>query len=768
MSKQTIDAIEKDFFHRGNPLKKLLSLSMELLQAEQVGVLYGTNASKKKFLPYSEWDRGVMDRFDGRGIKGWILKWFGTSIVTLKKLSPVYFYKTDPNGQLQDNDGIIAHILRTCDSYYRKGISILFSPDISTTVFKINDQYAEIPFYSYNGQTLKDPDIRVKVDLNIIRHFQAKNYVSIYIPDYGILVANSVDPHLMERIDGQFVKEQELKAAFDLLIRLVETVSLATLGQLKGQRGAQLLWQKEKLLRQTSTELVENEKKYRDLYENAPVAYFSMDINGTILKCNYKTLQLSGYNRTELIGKNAAGFYVDAGGKTATPEQVRQLLTENKSTRDIEMMFKNKQHQDVWISLSLDAVRDRNAKITEVRAMAVDISERKSLEKQLLYAQKMEAIGTLAGGIAHDFNNILSPISGYAEMLLMESDTLDAKKKEHLQIIHDCAQYAKSLVNQVLTFSDQKDNEFKLLQPHTFVEDALFLTKSFMPATIDVRQTIRQDCGRVLVDPVQAHQVVMNLVSNAYHAMEKTGGRLEIILDETHIKDSAAAFPLTPGTYVLLKVSDTGPGIPPDIIERIFDPFFTTKEEGKGSGIGLSVVHGIVQSHSGHIRVTSTQGEGTSFEVYLPVHRSDTPLQETPTRSPVEERPVATGTERILLVDDNKKVAFMVQHMLENLGYHVSCYLESREALAAITAGPNDFDLVLTDLTMPHLTGYELAKAITQLRPDIPIILCTGFGEHINKEQYSLQGIKGFLHKPISVRGASHLIRDILDQQPTG
>lgn len=759
MTQIDIDHIEKAFFQRGNPLKKLLKITLDLMQAEQVGVLYGTNPSNVRFLPTSDWDRGVIDMFDGHGFKGYLLRHFGNIIVRLKKLSPVYFFKKNDTGRLEDNDGIIAYMLRNCADYYTQGISVIFSPDISANIYKIDDQYVEIPFYSYNGEIISEPDIKVRVDLNIIKHFKAKNFVSIYIPDYGILVVNTADPDLLDQLESKFVREKELKEKFDALIELVEIFSLAALGQLKGKRGAHLLWKKEKLLRQTSQELIENEKKYRDLYENAPVAYFSMDYNGIVTKCNYNTLKLSGYTKEELVGKNILKYHVDSEDEKNTPDQIFAMLEQGRSARDFEVKFKNKNNQHVWISLSLDTVRDKQGRIVEIRAMAIDISERKSLEKQLLYAQKMEAIGTLAGGIAHDFNNILSPISGYSEMLLMEMSDEDPKKKEHLQIIYDCAMYAKGLVNQMLTFSKQKDNEFKLLQPHVFVEDALALTKSFLPATIEIRKQINPDCGLIMVDPIQVHQVVMNLISNAYHAMEENGGVLEVYLDEITIKDDNVIFPLSPGSYIYLKISDTGPGMSAAVMERIFDPFFTTKKEGKGSGIGLSVVHGIIQSHKGYINVKSKEGQGSTFEVYLPVYAGKDILEETIK----EERPIQKGNERILLVDDDKKVAFMVQHMLEKLGYQVTCHMDSPGALDAFAKSPNAFDLVVTDLTMPDLTGYQLAEKLTDIRSDIPIILCTGFGEHINKKQYSLQGIKGYLNKPVSVKDVSHLIRNILD-----
>ena len=762
MTTLNIDHIEKDFFKRGDPLKKLLKITLELLSAEQVGVLYGTNASKGRFLPTSEWDRGVMDIFDGRGIQGKILKLFGTKIVTLKKLSPVYFHKYDPKtGECRDNDGIISYMLRTCVDYYKKGISILFSPDISGNIYKIDEQYACIPFYSYDGKTISEPEIQIRVDLNIIKHFQAKNYVSIYIPDYGIMVVNTTDQDLMDLVELRFVREEELKAKFDILIELVEIASLAALGRLKGKKGAHLLWKKEKQLRRTSFDLVENERRYRDLYENAPIAYLSMDVQGNIIKCNNNVLKLSGYSKEDLMGRPARELYVMDTAGIVTPEGVRQMLEQGRPVRDVEMRFRHRNGQEVWISISLDAVRDKEGAIIEFRAMAIDISARKGLEKQLLQAQKMEAIGTLAGGIAHDFNNILTPISGYAEMLLMETDDQDTQKKERLKIIHDCALYAKGLVNQILTFSRQRENELKLLQPHTFVRDALALARSFVPATIEIREKINENCPLLMVDPIQAHQVVMNLISNAYHAMEDTGGVLDVVLDEIIIKDENQVYPLNPGTYIYLRFSDTGYGIPPADQEKIFEPFFTTKKEGKGSGIGLSVVHGIIRSHNGHITIRSKEGEGACFEIYLPAYAGDI----RPEDQRKEETHFVKGNERILLVDDDQRVAVMEQYMLEKLGYHVTCHQKGPEALLEFRQSPKDFDLVITDLTMPNLTGDQLAEKITEIRPGTPIILCTGYGEQINKEKYKLKGIKGFLYKPVAIKDASRLIRDILDNR---
>lgn len=762
-SKLDINKIEKSFFKGGNPLKKLSKEVLDLFKAQQVGILYGTNASYGRFLPTDEWDRGVGDIFDAPGVRGKILKYFGKYIVSWKQLSPVFFYKLDESGQTVDNDGVISYMLRNCADYYKKGVSIIFSPDTRIDTSSTDSPYADIPFYSYDGTFIDEPDIQVKVDLRIIKHFYSENYISIYIPDYGILVVNTADPFLMERVEGRFVREKELKLVFDDLINLVELASLVTLGRLKGKRGSLLLWKKEKQLRSTSRALVENEKQYRDLYENAPVAYFSLDSQWMITKCNNKTLSLSGYSEAELLGRNILEFSAPGPGQKKALGKINELIEQDFPAKDVEIKFVNKNSQEVWLSLSFELIRDSKEEIAEIRVMAVDISERKALEKQLLQAQKMEAIGTLAGGIAHDFNNILSPISGYSELLLMEADDGNPREKEHLNIIHDCALYAKGLVNKMLTFSKQKESEFKLLQPHTFVNDALSLAKSFLPATIKIKEDVKDDCDFLMVDPVQAHQVIMNLISNAYHAMEESGGELSVTLDQIEVKASDRLFPLIPGQFIYLKISDTGSGIPAQDLERIFDPFFTTKKEGKGSGIGLSVVHGIIQTHKGLIKVESEQGQGTCFEIYLPAHEGEKVTDEKKEKELV----VQTGSERILLVDDDDKVAMMTKHMLEKLGYQVTCHLESPKALEEFEKDINAFDLVLTDLTMPDISGDQLAEKITSMRRDIPVIMCTGFGENIDRNCRSMRGITGFLNKPVALRDLSVLLREILDKNQT-
>jgi len=413
----------------------------------------------------------------------------------------------------------------------------------------------------------------------------------------------------------------------------------------------------------------------------------------------------------------------------------------------------------VWVSLAIDAIKNKNDKIVEIRAMGIDISRRKTLEKQLFHAQKMEAIGTLARGIAHDFNNVLSPISGYAQMLLMD-DIKKGAQKEQVSIILDCARHAKDLVNQILTFSRQKEHKRVLVKAENAVTEAMDLVTNFLPSSIKIQIGIDQHCGYIMADPIQINQVIMNLVTNACHAMEKDGGLLEVSLGRVKIALSTTGKEgIKPGEYVLLSVKDTGHGIEKEVITNIFEPYFSTKEEGKGSGIGLSVVHGIVETHGGYIQVESCKGNGAKFLIYFPVCRSPGEAWE-------ETRPdlaVEFGTEQVLLVDDDKKVAIMHTHMLERLGYGVTCFTDSPTALAVYAENPKRFDVVITDLTMPDLSGFDLANKMVEMNPSLPIILCTGLGDSIERGRNDAS-VKGFLSKPVEIKALSFTLRRLLDK----
>ncbi|MGE3541711.1 MAG: GAF domain-containing protein [Candidatus Tectimicrobiota bacterium] len=383
--------------------------------------------------------------------------------------------------------------------------------------------------------------------------------------------------------------------------------------------------------------------------------------------------------------------------------------------------------------------------------------ERQRLDTQVQQGQKMQAIGTLAGGIAHDFNNILAAILGYTE-LVADDVPRDSLIWQNLQHVLTAAMRARDLVQQILAFSRQSTPQRQQIQLHLLVREALALLRASLPSTIAIRQHIETNTGTVYAAPTHIHQLLIHLCTNAEHAMRATGGVLDVRLEACEVDAVlAAAHPaLVPGAYVRLTVRDTGHGMAGEVLERIYEPFFTTKDVGQGTGMGLAVVHGIVASHDGAMTVTSTPGQGTTCVIYLP--RSDG--VEADLLVPVE--PIPQGHERILLVDDEAGLVDIWQEMLIRLGYRVTAYTSSTEALAAFQKTPDHFDLMITDQTMPLLTGEGLARAVHAIRPSLPVILCTGFSHVISEDKVQALGLDAFLMKPMTGRDLGLTIRRVL------
>lgn len=388
-----------------------------------------------------------------------------------------------------------------------------------------------------------------------------------------------------------------------------------------------------------------------------------------------------------------------------------------------------------------------------------DTTELKSLETQLQQAQKMEAIGTLAGGISHDFNNILSSVLGYTELALGDTEE-GTRLRENLQSVLSAGERARDLVKQILTFSRQGGKTFSPIPVKFITKEALKLLRATLPTTIEIHQDIQSD-SLVLGDPTQIHQIFLNLCVNADHAMREKGGILEVTLVDMELDSRfTAQHPeLKPGPHLRLRVKDTGRGIPPHLLDRIFDPFFTTKDKGEGTGLGLSVVYGIVKAHGGAITVQSELGKGALFNVFLPV------IEKTLEKETSVEKSFPTGNERILFIDDEIPMVDLGKQMLESLGYDVTTRTSSIEALELFKARPDRFDLVITDMTMPKLTGSELALKISEIRTDIPVILCTGFSHKITAEKAREMGIKAFLLKPILKGMLAETVRKVLDEK---
>ncbi len=384
-------------------------------------------------------------------------------------------------------------------------------------------------------------------------------------------------------------------------------------------------------------------------------------------------------------------------------------------------------------------------------------AEKRQLENQLRQSQKMEAIGTLAGGIAHDFNNVLSIILGNAELALAD---MPGDSPAHLNIerILTASLRAREMIQRLLSFSRKEESGRKPLRLNSVITESLKLMRASLPTNISIERDICTTECITIADATQIHQIMLNLCTNAAHAMEPDGGVLTIRLDPVTLDSAAADSDLSSGRYARLVVADTGHGIEKDIIDRIFDPYFTTKETGKGTGMGLSVVHGIIKGYGGAIRAFTVPGRFTEFHLYLP--RVDAIIDAEPALS--SQQGLTGGNEHILIVDDEEMLVDMMRQVLEQLGYTVSPYTDSAEALKAFLDCPRRYDLLITDMTMPGMTGTGLAKAIKAVRNDLPIILCTGFNEQVSQENAQSLGIQSLIMKPVGMQQLAETIRSVL------
>jgi len=517
--------------------------------------------------------------------------------------------------------------------------------------------------------------------------------------------------------------------------------------------------------KQIDEALKASEKKYLSLFQNAQVALFRNKLSdGKVLEINERYAKMAGYSNIEdcMTEFNAADAWADPKGR----KELLRVLQENGFVRDYETEIVRRDGTNIWISFSATIFPEQGfleGSIVEITERKRSEIEREKLQAQLNQAQKMESIGTLAGGIAHDFNNILFPIVGHTEML-MEDSPENSPFRDNLNEIYTGALRARDLVQQILAFSRQGASELKLMKMQVIIKEALKLIRSTIPTTISINQNIQPDCGAIKADPTQIHQIVMNLTTNAYHAMEEAGGELKVGLKEVELGQQDLIYTdLTPGRYACLTISDTGIGITKDVIDKIFVPFFTTKEKGKGTGMGLSVVHGIIKNMSGKIEVDSELGKGTEFYVYLPIAESTFKIEESPIKEPIRG-----GDERILLVDDEELIIKMEKQALERLGYRVTSRNSSIDALETFRDSPDKFNLVITDMAMPKMSGDKLAVELIKIRPDIPILLCTGFSEAMTEEKIKSLGIKDLLLKPIIMKDLSQKIRSVLDTEKKG
>ncbi len=491
--------------------------------------------------------------------------------------------------------------------------------------------------------------------------------------------------------------------------------------------------------------------------EQTGEAILITDRKGAIRYANPAFLEVSGYRREEVVGRTPR--ILKSGAHD--PDFYRNLwktITSGKRWQG-RIINRTKDGRQFTEEATISPVTDASGEIVSFVAVKRDITGELALTSQLQQARKMEAIGTLAGGIAHDFNNILFPIMGFAEMLEDETEP-DTVPRSHVDGILKATRRARDLVRQILAFSRQDKSERRRVWVQTILKEVVKMGRSTLPSTITIFDRIDASCPPVHADPIQIHQVAMNLLTNAYQAMEPDGGRLEISL-ETVPADDRTSIPasLPPGPCIRLTVSDTGHGFDPATRDRIFEPYFTTKAKGKGTGMGLSVVHGIITRSGGEVTVESTPGSGTTFTVFLPALAPETAEAETA----VTNQAIQGGDEHILIVDDEEQIVMLQTEMLQRLGYQVTGVSDSTAALDQIRRDPDRFDLLITDLTMPRLTGDRLAEQARQLRPDLPVILCTGFSDRVEDlKTGSDPAIDAIAMKPMVRKEIAEMIRQVL------
>ena len=511
---------------------------------------------------------------------------------------------------------------------------------------------------------------------------------------------------------------------------------------------------------QAESRLRESEEKYRLLIENAGEAIYVVQ-GGKLQYLNARVLELSGYAMEELLYKPVIKF-VHPDDRLDLLKQYRLRRLGRIGLSRLRFRIQPKSGDTLWVELNIVDIQWAGKPavlnfLLDITGQRLAEDERRRLEAQLIHSQKMEAVGTLAGGIAHDFNNILGSIIGYTEMAI-DSCPADTDLSGDLDEIRKAGSRAKDLVKKILAFSRQDSSERIPLDLSLMVGEVVGLVRPTLPATIEIIQEIESGIDQVLADPTQLHQVLVNLCTNAGQAMETGGGRLTISLRccDLSLEDLVLQPRVKPGRFVRLSVSDTGEGIEPEQLKRIFDPYFTTKEPGKGTGLGLAIVHGIIKSHDGFVTCFSRPGEGSVFHVFLPV------LSQADGEMAASEQPVVGGSERILFVDDEEALAQMAGTMLERLGYQVTVENDSLAASVLFHNHPEAFDLVITDQTMPGLTGIDLARSMLQRRPNLPIILCTGYSTQVSEESARAMGISAFAFKPLAKKDIAQLIRRVL------
>lgn len=497
------------------------------------------------------------------------------------------------------------------------------------------------------------------------------------------------------------------------------------------------------------------------IFDKAPLGIFLIKDGGHFTDVNEHACRYLGYTKEKLCRMNVLD--IDRGLSPQETEQVWLRQQQKEVIDTFETIHRREDGSDIPVEISGIAMEFND--ITYSVSFVKDISERKEAEKhrlkmetQMREAQKMESLGILAGGIAHDFNNILAAVLGYAELAQLVCPA-GSNLKSYVSEISKAGHRARELVQQILLFSRQGHSEKEPMDVSRVLDEALRLIKATLPANIEIHRNISPNLAPAFANETQIHQIVMNLCTNAYHAMKTTGGMLDVNLTAVDIwEQDAKSYPgMHPGSYLKLSIGDNGCGIPPHVIDRIFEPYFTTKPIGEGTGLGLSTVHGIIKDHGGCIKVYSEMGIGTTFHVFLPAAFT---AAETASQ---QAEPLPMGNECILLVDDEKTLIDLGQDLLQRLGYWVETRASSIDAIEAFRSNSRKYDLVISDMTMPKLTGDEMARQMKAIRPDIPIILCSGFSDRIHAQTMEAIGINALLMKPVVYADLAHTVRQTLD-----
>lgn len=515
-------------------------------------------------------------------------------------------------------------------------------------------------------------------------------------------------------------------------------------------------------LEQSDAALNASEKHLRELFEESPIGLVLRRMNGSLISANPAFLRIIGYPLDEALKLSVQNLtpqkYMDEEQR-----QIDRLKTTGRYG-PYEKDYIHKSGHLVPVRLNgMVVVRDGEeliwSSVEDITALKEAEMQKNELEEHLRQSQKMEAIGTLAGGIAHDFNNLLAAIQGYTELTL-RTGTCDEKTEKNLEHVLTAAERAKELVKKILTFSRKEKRRREPLDIHTVVEEALTFLIETIPSTVHIQADLDPATGLVWGDATEINQVVINLCTNAYHALPAEGGRIDVTLKPVSIdaRGASKVSHLHSGQYAQLTVADNGTGMPPEIMARIFEPFYTTKKPGQGTGMGLAVIHGIVQSHDGAIDVASEDGKGSIFTIIFPLSRIT--IENEPGGVSME---LLHGTEHILWIDDEKNLTELGKKTFESLGYRVTTSCSSLVAYELFRNNPDQYDLIITDQTMPDMTGDQLARNVLQIRPDLPIIICTGHSEVLNAEKAKEIGVKALIMKPWLIDELNSEIRKIFD-----